>query len=105
MRAVAERLEEFSPRTQDDAVWLLAEALLAAQEDIPVRGAIDFLADAVQNEGVPWNTPARFLLYAVANHPEGGARLFLSSRTRWRLPTRASRPRACRRAFMPRESC
>jgi len=24
---------------------------------------------------VPWNTPTRFLLYAVANHAEGAARI------------------------------
>ncbi|HAK95295.1 MAG TPA: hypothetical protein DCM87_09895, partial [Planctomycetes bacterium] len=74
-RTAAERMPEFSERRREEAAWLLAERLLAAPADTPVRGAVEFLADRLQDDHMPWHAHARFLLYATARHPEGAGRL------------------------------
>ncbi len=75
IRVIAEHLTEFDSRRQDDAVWLLARRLLASPAEIPLRGAAEYLADTLLDAQVPRDTPGRFLLYAMAQHPEAAARL------------------------------
>jgi len=74
-RVAAEHVLDFSERRREEAAWLLAERLLAAPAETPAGGAVEFLADRLRDDHMPWHAHARFLLYATARHPEGAARL------------------------------